>query len=129
MARRETLGTKIDKLFNLREEIRADKKKLELKEDKLNALKSEVIDALHQEGLESSRGRTATVSISTSQEPSVADWDKFYTWMYRNKAAHMMYRRLNPKIFRETLELRKNRAIPGVETYDNVKLNILRRQD
>lgn len=127
MTRRVSLGSKIDKVFKLREEIRSDEAKINAKKEKLEALKADLIQTMDDQGIESSRGTSATVSITESIQPAVKDWDKFYPWLYKNKAGYLMFKRLSAPAYRELLESRNGRAIPGVESFNQKKLNILRR--
>ena len=92
------LGKAIDKIFALRgkkAELEAAMKDID---GQIAALDSEVMEAMHQSGLEKTATKLGTVSISTSTVAQVEDWDKFLAYS------------LNPFEFRAGLELqgRKN---------------------
>jgi len=122
-----SIGSKIDRMFDLRAEIAADQAKVDKKKERLSAMKLDIIEDLQKSGLDSGRGKLASASLTTAERASVKDWDKFYSWIYKNKAAHMLFRRVSDPAYREILKGRHGRAIPGVESFEDVTLNLRKR--
>lgn len=119
-----TLGEKIDKLSKLRADIRIKNKEVERLEGEKKALEAQVMEHMDVENIGSSRGKLATASISESVVPSVTDWDTFWAYVFRNKASHLLERRPHATAYREELETRKGKPIPGVQPYTRRTLNL-----
>jgi len=62
-----------------------------------------------------------TVYLSPQVSPKVVDWDKFYGYIIKTEALHMLERRPSRGAFRELHAAHK--AVPGVEAveYDEVR--------
>jgi hypothetical protein len=62
-----------------------------------------------------------TIYISPQVAPKVVDWDKFYGYISKTEAFHMLERRPSRAAFRELHEAHKH--VPGVEAveYDEVR--------
>ena len=73
-----SIGGKIDALFALREKKRKHEEGIKELEKQMEVLQAELITQLQAEGISSSRGKTATVSISENVVPQVENWDEFY---------------------------------------------------
>lgn len=119
-----TLGQDIDELFELREHIRAleeDLKKISAGYEK----KRDVLLArLQVEGLPKASGRKATVSVSELVVADVENWEEFHAYIHRNKAYHLLERRVANAAYRELLASRK-RPVPGVKPYTKHTLKLL----
>lgn len=111
------LNDLIDSIFDIRNEIKAANKIVDsLKADK--ALMDEKLLAMMDAvGTDQSRSSTATATITETVVPQVTDWTAFWKFVFRNKASYMLERRVAAVAFRETLESRKNRPIPGVSSF------------
>lgn len=122
-----SIGSLIDEIYQMREEIRIEQKAVDNKKIVMEEKKLELIKALRSQNVEGSKGKTATATITTERVPVVEDWERFYNWMYKNKAAHLMFRRLTSTAYREMLESRKGRLIPGVKNFDKETVSLLKR--
>lgn len=122
--RKTTLGASIDSLQKQREKVRKLSKELDTLKEALKADEAKVMEMLQEQGMDKATGKLATVSISESQVPSVQDWDAFYKFIGRNKAWYLLQRRTNAAPYRELLETRRGRKIPGVETVTKHTLNL-----
>lgn len=106
------IGKRIDQMFALR------KKKAELEaaikslEGQIADLDSEIMEAMQAAGIEKTATKSGTASISTSVVAQVEDWDKFWTYIYRNKFGHLLQRRVSDPSYRELLE--QGKKVPGV---------------
>jgi hypothetical protein len=117
-----SIGGKIDALFALREKKRKHEEGIKELEKQMEVLQAELITQLQAEGISSSRGKTATVSISENVVPQVENWDEFYKYISRKKYFHLLERRPSVSGCRELFE--KNGRIPGVVPHTRVTLNL-----
>jgi hypothetical protein len=119
-----TLGARIDQLNEIREKIRVlESQAKELKESK-SLLEDDILEQMSKEGITKSTGTTASVSVSTTVVPQVEDWDKFYTYILRQKAFHLLERRAASAAWREEVEARKGKHLPGVSPFTKTALNL-----
>ena len=82
------------------------------------------MERMDAEQIGSSAGKSASVSISEVVVPTVKDWDAFYTYINRNKAYHLLERRPTSIAYREELESRNGKLLPGVESFTRRTLNL-----
>lgn len=122
--KRASLGTKIDELHDLREHIRAEEAKLNELKSKRSELEQVILDMMDAEEITKSTGNKATVSVSTQTVPNIVDFDKFLNYVYRNKAGHMFERRVSSSAYREALELRKGKDVPGLAPFTKRSINM-----
>lgn len=117
----------IDRIFTLREEMRTLEKKI----TELNKEKTKIEDSLladmDTQGVRSVSGRKATASVSENLVPSVEDWDSFHAWIRRNNAFYLLQRRANALPYRELMESRHGKKLPGVNTVTLRTLNLKAR--
>lgn len=118
-----TIGAKIDRLFELREEQRALEKKVDEIKESRNALEQDLLVQMQAEGVSKSTGKCATAAISTSIKPQVEDWDRFYGFIHRHKYFHLLERRPSVTGCRELFETKGK--IPGVVPFsvNTIRLN------
>jgi len=121
------LGTLIDNLNSIRERRRELDKKLKAVAEEYKAVEADLLAALDAQGIEQSRGSSATATISENVVPQVEDWEKFHRFLLRNKALYLLERRAAAAAYREMLEQRKGRAIPGVVSFTKRTINLRSR--
>lgn len=124
MSSTETLGASIDRLHDLREQKRKAEAAAKKLEGEIKPLENEVMERMDAEQVGSSAGKLASVSISENVVPTVKDWDAFYTYILRNKAFYLLERRPTAIAYREELDTRNGKLIPGVESYTRRTLNL-----
>lgn len=98
--------------------------KLKVLEDQISELDKELIDYLQssdEERVEIKGG--IGVRLTSSVVPTVKDWDAFYAWIKKNNAFWMLERRPSVTGYRDQLSTGK--AIPGVESFTRIKLNLV----
>lgn len=117
-----SIGGKIDALFALREKKRAHEESIKELEKNMGTLQAELITQLQAEGITSSRGKKASISISENVVPQVEDWEAFYKYIGRKKYFHLLERRPSTSGCRELFE--KNGRIPGVVPHTKITLNL-----
>ena len=119
-----TQGQLIDKLYELREQIRELDRQSQALKDEKSAIEDTLLKELDAQGVQSVSGRKATASISENLVPSVEDWDSFHAFIRKNNAFYLLQRRANPAPYRELMEQRRGRKIPGVTTVTLRTLNL-----
>ena len=117
-------GEIVNNLIQIRNEIRAAEEVVKKLKEDYNNLQEDLLSKMRDDKLEKISGTDGTASISVTEVANVTDWEKFYRYIARNKAYYMLQKRVADAIYRETLEERSGRAIPGVETFKKVRLNL-----
>lgn len=117
-----TIGAKIDRLHDLREQKRDLEAKIKEIVGKASELENALMEQMDAEGVSKSTGNSATVSVTLSVKPSVDDWEAFYKYIHRTKYYHLLERRPSVTGCRELLETKGK--IPGIVPFTQRKLNI-----
>ena len=117
-----SLGTKIDALYEVREQKRRIKKELDEVTEQYNELEQEIMGLLESEDITLSRGSLASASISVSDVPTVNDWDQFHQYILDNNALYMLERRAAVGPWRELYQ--GGTVVPGTEPFEKKKLNL-----
>ena len=120
---KETLGTLIDRLDQLRDFIREQDARVNKAKKHKSLLEEKILELANEQGLSKATGNTATMSISRSIVPSVTDWDKVNKFVLRHKRLDMFQKRLSAPVYRELLETH-TRGIPGLESREDVRVNL-----
>jgi hypothetical protein len=121
---RKTLGVISDELHLEREEIRRLNTELEKKKDAYGKKELAALERMNKEGTSKVTGEFATMSISITTVPQINDWNKYYAYITRNKAFHLLERRPAAKAWREAVEERRGKPIPGATGFEKHKLNL-----
>lgn len=121
------LGTTIDEIYDLREDIRVLENQIKDINEVKKTKEMEVMEHLQQQNLDKASGSKATVSLSVSVIPSVKEWDDFFNYIHRHKAYHLLQRRAATAAYREELDLRNGKSIPGVESFNKSNLSVRSR--
>ena len=111
------LGRTVNELQTRREAIRKTEAELNELKKGYSELAEEAMDEMEKLGLDQIRGTKATLSVRKTDVANVKDWDKVYNYIHRHKAYHLMFRRIADAAFREELELKGKRGIPGIEIF------------
>lgn len=117
-----TLGKAIDTLWALREEKRAKEAEVKEIEGKIAAAESTVFERLDAEGVDASKGKSASVSISSATSFNIVDFDAFTKYVAKNKYFHLFQRRVSEVAAREIFE--QKGALPGLEPFTKRKINL-----
>ncbi len=118
----KSLGAEIDALYALREKKRgleAQAKEVEAEAAEIEARLMETLDA---QGLAKATGSKASVSTTSTIAANVLDWDSFLAYVYKNKAGHLLQRRVSDPSWREAVELKG--SVPGTEPFVKKRLNL-----
>lgn len=118
------LGDKIDAYYLARDARITAEKELAAVKQKEDEMKNELLSILEESSLSSASGSIASISLSENVVPTVEDWDKFYQYVHRHKAYHLLERRPAAAPYREELEIRSGKDIPGVKPFTRKTLNM-----
>lgn len=120
-----TLGSLVDSLFELRAKKGGLQAQLSVLDEEETQLEQAVLDALQAQGLDSARGTKASVSVSKTVVPQVADWAEFEKFVLRRKATHLLQRRLAVNACREMVtSVLGGKPIPGTVEFERTTLNV-----
>lgn len=120
-----TVGELIDASYRLREKRKAlDKQVAELKRQE-ETVKEALIAKLGEQGLTKSSGTLASAGLSRLIYPRTVDFEEFFTKVVlRTKDSSLLERRVSAARFRELLEERGKRGVPGLEPFEKVNLTL-----
>lgn len=116
------IGTKVDRLFKLKEEKKKAETSVKKISEKINSLEKEIFNSLKEENLEGAMGKVAKISISKSTYPSVENWDKFYKYIQKTGDFDLLQRRPSTQAYRSRLE--DGEKIPGVTPFTKISMNL-----
>lgn len=117
-----TPGADIDALFKLREKKRKLEASIKDLEGQASLIEERLMESMDKDGIDKMTGRKASVSISTTTVANVEDWDAFLAFVYKNKAGHLLQRRVSDPAWREMVEIKK--AVPGTQPFTKKRLNL-----
>lgn len=87
-------------------------------------LKAKMMDHMTHAGTATYKGTKGTVSMTEAEVPTVKDWDKFNTYVLKNKALDLLQRRVSTTAWRDRLEA--GQKVPGVEKFTKYSLRVNR---
>lgn len=117
-----TIGSTIDEIWELREKKKDLEAKAAVIETEIKAMEEKLMERMENDGVDKCTGKKATVSISSSIVGNVTDWDTLWAYVYKNKAGHLLQKRLSDASVRELFELKGK--VPGVEPFTKKRLNV-----
>ena len=118
------IGAEVDKLAELDDklkEVRAQERKLKAAYDDQVSTVLEVLESTGQEG---AKGKLKSVTIVRQEVGKVEDADKFWNFVFRNKARELLQMRVSNPAYLELLASRKGKPVPGMETIEVKKLSV-----
>lgn len=116
------LGIVVDALWAERERKREAEAAIKLIDGDIEALTLELMERMEKEGLDKISGTKASLSIGAAVTANVTDWDAFGAWIIKNKALHLLQRRVSDPAYRELLE--HGKKVAGTEPFVKKRLNI-----
>ena len=117
-----TLGSAIDKAYELREKKREAEKVVKLIEAEIEANNEILFERLDAQELKKGEGKLASVSVSNTVVANVEDWPAFWAWIAKNKHFHMVQKRASDPAVREIWE--SGKTVPGVTPFTKRTLNL-----
>lgn len=112
----------IDSYASQRKHRLLEQAKVDALEEQEKIAKNLIIEELKVQKLTSAGGRTAVVTLKTTDEPSIENIDALYAHVRATGEFDLLYRRLNPKSVKERWD--QGVAVPGVGKFPVDKLTI-----
>lgn len=124
MSKEPTIGTLADNLHAISEKIKSANAVVTELEGQKHELETQIISALEANGIDSVRGNYATLSITKSIKPQIADYEALCAFVIRKKALHLFERRISSKAYAELKADLKGKDVPGLSEFTQVKLSV-----
>lgn len=119
----------VNQLADLRDQIRDKNKELKALKIKRDDLELNLIEVMDNEvGTDQLRTDTITATITERVVGQIEDYDAFIRFMTRNKAFYLLERRISTSAFRELLDSRKGKAIPGLASFTKRSIGLRTRR-
>lgn len=119
----QTLGSKIDEMFSLREEKKQLNEQIKKLDERYNALAEEVLADLDAQETTMSRGKAASAIVTEDVVAQVEDWDAFLEYCKEEDAMHLLQRRVMNSAWRETVELEGENP-PGTRPFTKRSISV-----
>lgn len=118
--------SRLDTLAEERDRLREAKRELERQvaslDEQLKANEQDIIELADQTGLTRFAVGKLSFSISENTVGQVEDWDPVYGYIWKNRAFHLLQRRLSNAAYKELLDL--GEAPPGIKPVTLRSLNM-----
>ena len=121
---RLTDAARIERMLNLREEIRAEEAITKVKKAKLKEMEDTAISNLLKKNMISQKTKAGTASVSTEEVAQVNDWEDAFEYIRKKNAFYLMFKRINNAAWREEVAANKNKPIPGISGFTKYKLSL-----
>ena len=128
------LGTLIDRLGKAQAEIAEASREVaraervvQQRKHKAAGIETEIRNRFKKDTLEGSEGRLFKVSLKKVVGPQLKDWDKLAAFVLKNKACELFQRRISKQAWLDWLEDRKQRPIPGISKYEEIRLSVTKK--
>lgn len=118
---KKTLGALTDELWAQRERKRELAKELKSVEDSMESIQSELIERMEAEGLDSAKGKMASITVTPSLQPQIEDWDAVCAFIKKTGNWQLIRRQLNPEPWRELMATKT--GVPGSVSFVKKTLN------
>lgn len=120
--RAPSLGSQIDGIWKARETKRALETQIKGIEADIALREEALMASLDKEGVDASRGATASVSITKTVSASIEDWDAVCAFIKKSGNWQLLQRRVSDPAARELFETKGQ--VPGLAAYTRRRLNI-----
>lgn len=117
-------GALLKRLINARNDIRVADEVVKKHKEKYDNLAQQMLELMAIDGVTSTGSDDASCSVRKTVVAQVTDWEKFYRYIKKNNAFFLLQKRVGDVAYRETLEERKGRDIPGTEPFTKIGLNL-----
>lgn len=118
------LGKLIDQMFELREKKRVLEEKVKEIEQEYAVQEEALMERMKAEQTDSARGSKASASLSKAVVASITDRAALDAFVKKTGNFQLFQSRISDPAFRELLEARKGKAIPGLEPFNKTRLNL-----
>ena len=128
------LGTLIDRLYKSQQviaekqrEVARAERDVQKAKHKAAAIETEIRERFKRGTLEGAEGKLARVSLKTVTGPQLKNWDKLAAFVLKNKAPELFQRRISKQAWLDWLDDRKQRPIPGITKYEEIRLSVTKK--
>ncbi len=121
------IGTLIDRLFKVDLEQKTVMAALDKVKARRAVIEDQIFNNFKKQDIDGASGKLAGVKLRKSSNPSLKDWKKLAAYVYRNKALDIFQRRLSKQAWLDRKAANKGRPIPGIDSYDVVKLSLTKK--
>ncbi len=118
------LGTRIDRLYKLRDEIRAKEKALKTLKAKFSKEEDAIFKGYKKQELDGAQGKVGKVTIKRTVVGNIKNYKTFTNWLMKHKHPELLQRRVSNVAYRELLDQRKGKLIPGMESFEKITLSL-----
>lgn len=118
-----TVGELIDALYEKKQEITAAGKIVSTLKEERDEIIDLLVDHMEAQGISKATGKLAGATLGETIVPQIDDFDKFWRFMKKNDAPYLLEKRPAAAPFRELLENRKGRPIPGLSSFPKKTIN------
>lgn len=118
------LGKLADQMLVLNDKITEANKVVDDLKNQKNMLESDIISALQAQEIDGINGKYATIKITQSIKPQIADFEALSVFVLRKKLLHLFERRISSKAYAELKEEMKGKPVPGLSEFTKVGLSV-----
>ena len=118
MPRAKPIGDLIDEMVDIRDRRREIAKEDSKLKGQYNELVDLVIEKMHATGTDQIRSDLATASLKVETVATVVDPARLALWVIKNKRVDLLQNRISNPVYREIMEGRRKREIPGLEGFE-----------
>jgi DNA repair exonuclease SbcCD ATPase subunit len=119
-----TIGELIDDIYKVREKIKGLTAQVSELEVQKAELEGHLLTLMDDQGVTQSRGSLASATRKVETVAQADDWEKLYPYISRTKSWQLLHRRLNNAAYRELLEQRNGKPIPGLSSFNKVSISL-----
>jgi len=119
-----TIGELIDDIYKVREKIKALNAQISEFESQKSELEGQLLTAMDDQGITQSRGSLASATRKMETVAQADDWEALYPYISRTKSWQLLHRRINNAAYRELLEQRNGKPIPGLSSFTKASISL-----
>lgn len=128
------VGTLIDRLYKSQQSIAEAQREVAKAErvvaqrkHKAAVIETEIRERFKKSELEGAEGKIARVSLKKVVGPQLKNWDKLAAFIVKNDAVELLQRRVSKQAWLDWLEDRKQRPVPGIGKYEEIRLSVTKK--
>ncbi len=128
------LGTLIDRLYKSQQEIAEASREVaraervvQKRKHKAAMIETEIRNRFKRGTLEGAEGKIARVSLKKVVGPQLKNWAKLAAYVLKTKSPELFQRRISKQAWLDHLEQRKQRPIPGITKYEEIRLSVTKK--
>lgn len=122
-----SLGELTDQIHAHSELIDAKNAELKVLEKEEALMKEQLLNLMLEAGTDIVRGEVGTASITKYTRPKIDDPVKAFAFIKRTGNLQLFERRIAPNAYKELMEQRKGKAIPGLSLYEEDRVHVRKR--